>query len=648
MTSRRTAALAVAALAFTSLAVVATSSPAAAAPPPNDAIAFAQPLPATGDVESTNVGATVEPNEVQTAQQACPASHTVWFAYQATSSDVLRISTRAATNGPTEFDPGLSIWTSSTPAAPTIGSLQPVECNDDVGLGRSARVEFRLTAGTTYFVQVSTYLDVDAGFPAEAPFSLRLETSTGPANDDLAHAAAPPLGATTTTDTNFSTLEPGEPTQPGDCREVHDSNWFSWTAPASPSGLVGDFTVDSLSLAYGDVLNVYRGPSAPASFDDLDYVACSDFLPDIQFPATPGTTYWFQVSDGGNEDNRGGQGPRDVRLDVGPAPANDDLADALDVSVPSVHHVDSVFASAEPDESPTTALNGCYPDRFRTQWFRYQPTASGRLDVLPTNRSGYGRDEIYVFTGPENGATYDNLTTVGCTQNYFTLDHTVPVQLTAGQTYYISAGTDEEQGAYDLRFKSGTQTMLTSTAPDRTSADLHAAVTPLGGMASGTVEFSEVVGGTDIPVETVTVAGNQATTHVSSLPVGTHTYRAEFHSSDPASVYSSSAELTITVGPRTTTTSVRAPAKVKQGRRAKVAVTVVTSDGQPASGVVTVSVAGRTVTVPLVAGAARFTTGKLTRPGRLPIAVTYLGGTDTVGSTTSTTIKVKKKKRHHG
>jgi hypothetical protein len=655
--TRRVAAAAAGVLALAAL-TVALAAPAEAVPPANDDIADAEALPATGDVESTTVDATLEDGEIEAANPWCPvADPSVWFTYTATSNDVLRLTTRSTATGPVALDTELSVYTSSNPSAPTIASLSQVRCNDDMGLSYKSQVSIRLAAGTTYFVQVSTWGNEDGGIPEEAPFVLRLETSPGPTNDDIADAETLVPDVLTSTTTEFSTVEPGEPEETP-CTYAYDSVWYRWTAPAD---VRADIELTDSPTAI-PALNVFSSPTP--DFSDLTHVACDsiawEFESDVSFTATAGTTYWVQLSDFGiqaHQSKRGSRtvdqprpGPKQLILRTAPAPVNDDLANATTISSPSsTIHVDTTFTTLEPGE-PSTAAEGCAATRARTQWFRYTPTASGELQVRNSNTADPGEEPVVlVYSGPATSPTYSALTFAGCPGAGFpTQFHT---SVTAGVTYYIQAGTFREKGAYDLELISGTTTSLAASSPAPNRVDLTASVAAVSGTPAGTVTFYDVTDGSALEVDSTPVVGGQATLTVTQVPVGNRLYRAIFVPTGTGYNDSTSSDQPVTVAapsvPRAeSTTSIRAPAKVRRGKAPTITISVLRGTA-PATGQITVLLKKKVLGTFTLVGCGlsrcplKVKLPKLTK--RAKITVTYAGNATTLASSAKATIKIKKK-----
>jgi hypothetical protein len=643
--TRRVAAAAAGALAFSTLTVV-LAAPAQAAPPANDDLADAQALPATGDVESTTEGATVESGEADVAeadvaQFGCPVDHSVWFSYTATTNDVLRLTTRSTDSGPIDIDTVLSVYTSSSPTAPTMGSLSPVLCNEKYGLSSKSRLEFRLAAGTTYFVQVSTLGNDETGVLPEVPFVLRLESAPGPPNDDFANAIPLVAGTVAQTTTDFSTQETGEPQGPDPfCDGVYDSVWFTFTAPEDG---VADLVVDN-AFNLATVATAYASPSG--TMDDLTFLDCGTFSPPYEanagFAVTAGETYWIRVGDRGHVLFRGFQGDRTVLVTLGPAVPGDDLADAVPTTVPASYAIDATFASTEHTE--LFGPIGCFGSSQRTRWFSYTPDVTGDVKVQALNGGTTGEGpRVNVYSG---SPAYPQLQPVHCGfENTSFTFHVV-----AGTTYYIQAGTREVKATYDLALSAGTTTSLSATSAAPSQATLVAGVTTVSGTLDGSVEFSEVVDGSATPVGSRAVVSGQAVLELTNLSAGPHLYRATYTSATPGHLASTSTDQLVTVAAPIVTkaasaTTVTAPAKVRRGKAPTITISVLRGTA-PATGQITVLLKKKVLgTFTLVScGLSRcplkVKLPKLTK--KTKITVTYAGNDTTLASTAKATIRIKK------
>ncbi len=222
------------------LAVVPTSALAA---PTNDKFENRQVLEGALPIEvnASNVEATKEEGE---SLSVFAAGHSVWYEWEATGTDWTTIGACEA-----GFPTIVGIFTGGkvdelTPVASGNGSEGP-DC-----VGGQRQFTFKAQAGTKYEIAVD-----GNGFYVEPPppitegeFTLRIEATPPPPNDDFAHADLFEGKITEEPDgSRFyfahaggynwgATTEPNEPLDgPSDGATV----WFTWTAPATAKYLFG-------------------------------------------------------------------------------------------------------------------------------------------------------------------------------------------------------------------------------------------------------------------------------------------------------------------------------------------------------------------------------------------------------------------------
>ena len=225
------------------------------------------------EVSRTNFGATEEP--AGDPFSPFTAGHSVWFAWQAPSTEFVTIGSCEA-----GFHTAVAVFTGTEASSLT----QVASGNADEGPhcpNEGREFTFKATAGTTYKVMVD-----GNGFsfgpppPTEGEFTLRIEATPVPANDDL-DGATPLVGETLGADeeqiyrgtasgyTWGASKEVGEPDHGGDLGGA--SVWFDWTAPATGNArltaccgwapLLAVYTGDGV----GALIPVALGPGAPVN-----------------------------------------------------------------------------------------------------------------------------------------------------------------------------------------------------------------------------------------------------------------------------------------------------------------------------------------------------------------------------------------------
>lgn len=251
----------------------------------NDNLANAEVVgafPAT--INHSNTGATLETGE----NQPCGGmNRTLWYRFTAPAAGQMTVDTFTS-----NYDTVLAAYNNGTSFP-----LTSLACNDDY-TGLQSRVQFNVTAGTTYLLQVGGY------FGSQGNIVLHLTAPTPPppppANDNFATATSIPSTPYTssTVNTQYATTETGETTP--SCSTggaaVTRTIWYQVT-PSVP----GLLTADTIGSSYDTVLAVYINgdPLNPPSIGSLREFACNDDAVGLQsrtqFLGLPGVTYWVKI-----------------------------------------------------------------------------------------------------------------------------------------------------------------------------------------------------------------------------------------------------------------------------------------------------------------------------------------------------------------
>lgn len=619
---------------------------AAASTPANDNIAGIATLAGSdhGTVPANTGMATSEATDPANVATDPPQS-TIWFSWTAPRSGTVRWSTSAPS--PARPDTSISVF----PATGATTTATALASNDDRSPGSvQSRVALAATSGVTYRILVGAKRNLNG--------SATLAWSMGPANDDLVDAVALTEGVTAHATTLDATFENGENT---DCDEffgLAHSVWYSWTAPAGKR-LV---TVQTSGGAadYDSVLGVFT-TSGPAPGFPLTNVACDDEGGDVhlskaQFRSEGATTYYIQLSNLATQFGTDpGPGPVDLTLTTEVPPANDDLADATAVTGPSGTSSGTTLAAGSQPQEPFSGDHA-----GRTVWFRWEAPISRSVAFETTGDNPLRDTTMDVFTG----TTLANLVSVAANDD---LDASGQVYLSrvsfdavAGTTYLVrvddtnsSAGIEGAVGtgpfglSWDLAAPTATTTLLNASASGST-VSLTASVAPaVAETVTGTVEFFEG----SVSRGTAPVSGGVASTQLTGVAPGTHTYTAVFTSGSPLSVAGSTSSpdsVSITAPPvvkLASRTTVKAPRTARTGQRPSVTITVKRGTAN-AAGKVTVKVNGKLLKVAtLKSGKVVVRLAKLTRAGKVTVAVTYAGNATTKPSSGKAVITVKKPKK---
>jgi hypothetical protein len=260
---------------------------ASAAPPANDNFSQAAtidglPYEDAGDL----VGTTTEDGEPQFCNHQ---AQTVWYVFTPSTTSFVRADIAGS-----DFGVVLNVYRSFGDG---FGSLSFEGC-----LGSGDFRELRLEAGATYYLQAGS---VSAG---NAQLHLSLTAVPPPANDAFADATAiDALPFEEGVDMRTPTLEPGEPTLPGST-PIEGSVWYSYRPPEDRQ-----LTVRVQPPWTSPIVAVYTG----TSLSDLQELGtASGFNAIFTFPATGGTTYFFQLGRFGPSL----PGPTTFGLEVTPPP----------------------------------------------------------------------------------------------------------------------------------------------------------------------------------------------------------------------------------------------------------------------------------------------------------------------------------------
>lgn len=260
-------------------------APGAWAAPANDNFANAEDLGAGFPVVTetwSNVDATEEAGE---PYDVFAAGHSVWFQWEATTSEVVTIDTCNS-----EFSTSLTVF-----AGTELDTLAEVGY-DSSSNGRfcpdAAGVTFRPETGTTYSIMIDGN---GFGFPegpspvTQGSFELKVAKTPSPPNDNFADpvvlsgsVGGSSYSASTQGFNWNATKEAGEPDHGGD--QGGASIWYEWTAPASGKAELG-----ACSFSFDFFLGLYTGSSVgaltPVPLESRP-VPCF-----INFVASAGTTY---------------------------------------------------------------------------------------------------------------------------------------------------------------------------------------------------------------------------------------------------------------------------------------------------------------------------------------------------------------------
>jgi len=340
-------------------AAVPLGSTFAASPPANDAWASATAISgASGSTTGTNVEATEEPDEqleldIADIAGASTTGKTVWWKWVAPADGNMTFSTV----GSGLADTLIGVFTGS--GLP----LTEVNASDDSDAGTQSRASFDAVTGTTYYIQVGSFVGETTG-------QIDLAWQPNPVgNDGFAHPTVLGGSSGETTGTNAgATLELHEQTNE---LQADTTVWYSWAPGAGPAKVT--LTATDRWLA------VYTGTQLASLQEVLDGHRAGDD-PQVEFTAVAGTTYRIQVG------STHGAAPGAFTLDWATAPG----APSLDVPTAGSNSVGLSWTAP--------ASNGAAITAYKV----YRGTSSGGETLLAT----LGVVTGYTDNTAANGTTY--------------------------------------------------------------------------------------------------------------------------------------------------------------------------------------------------------------------------------------------------
>jgi hypothetical protein len=306
------------------------------------------------------------------------------FSYVATTSGFFTVRQSAAPGS--AVDSAVTVYDSS-------GSYLAYSDDDPAGGTLDSRLVIYLSAGETYYIQAGTAYFSPTG-------AYQVSVSPAAVADDFGDD----LGTAHTLNVSAS----GAALQDGNIDYVGDVDVFSYTATRS-----GTFTVTlSGDLYYSNDLTVYDGAG---NFIDEDYY---DAPASVQISVTAGQTYYFQA-----DFTDGTMGAYHLAV----IPAADDFGNTRATA-------STLTVGADGSASQSGFINyGGDVDVFR-----YVATTTGQFDLRQHDLTGSGLyNELQVFDSAGNLLKWSDSDPSGDTS-----DARLFVNLTAGHTYYIQAGTE--------------------------------------------------------------------------------------------------------------------------------------------------------------------------------------------------------------
>jgi hypothetical protein len=366
----------------------------------------------------------------------------VWFTWVAPSSGVAIIETCNLSG----LDTKMAAYSGTT--CPTPGTA--LACSDDdCSFGLQSHIQFAVTGGNQYVVQLGNYPGATGGI---GQFSIAVASL--PANDDCTTPSAISGFGRFAFDNTLATTGAQGQTEAlcffyGNT-SINNDVWFTWVAPAT-----GNFAVVTEGLTDIDTkIAVYDGAGCPATaaLGCNDDGGVSDYQSITTFSATSGNSYTIQLGLYPFT-TLGGMGRFAIMQNTLPTTA-DSCSTPDVISGQGIFPFDTVFSTTGA-EGQTEALCNYYGLTAVEQdsWYLWTPDMTGT--ALITSCPGTFADtKIGVYAGPNCPTPGTALACVddSCGPTSFQTD--VSVAVSCGQTYLIQVGSypygGQEGGLGDL------------------------------------------------------------------------------------------------------------------------------------------------------------------------------------------------------
>lgn len=284
---------------------------------------------------------------------------------------------------------------------------------------------FYVTAGTTYYITVSTYPS-----PQCTPFDLDITICPpAPSNDECANAIGLTVNPTRICDVSTS-ANIAYATASGDANtcsgSADDDIWFSFVATNTTHYV-------DLNNVSGTVTDMYHSVYSGSCGSLGSPLVCSDANSSTVTGLTIGQTYYVRVY---TYTSTGGQ---DVDFEVcvtspNPPPANDDCVNAISLTMNGETCINTTSGYTE---SATQSLVGCTGTADDDVWFSFVATATSH-DLSLINATGTTDLVHEVFSG-----SCGSLVSLNCSDpNSSTISG-----LTIGDTYFVRVYTYSATGS---------------------------------------------------------------------------------------------------------------------------------------------------------------------------------------------------------
>ena len=363
---------------------------------------FANATVVTGDsviLTGNTTGATPEDGE-PIFSDSYPR-HTIWWSWVAPSSRTMAASMLGGRFGVLSGD--------------SMDSLTKVTS----GWSDGQVSAFEAVAGTRYFFVA----DVFTGYTGSS-VTVNLAPALPPVNDNFADATAlPTAGGSVSGTMQFATAEPGEPGNGGDA--AVNSIWYKWQATTDGKVVLSLSNTGSARLA---IFTKNADGTLQSVADDVRegrdlyyHTSYHWHSGTAVFDAVAGQTYYVAVDSTSATSIQ-------LKLQLGGTPANDDFANATEVTGDSAVLLGTTDGATPENGEPRIT----YELPHHTIWWSWVAPSSATMSI--TNLGGYHTVNYAVLTGDALGSL------VAVTGNVL---GTLSFDAIAGTRYYIVADADQ-------------------------------------------------------------------------------------------------------------------------------------------------------------------------------------------------------------
>jgi hypothetical protein len=254
-------------------------------PPSNDSCTSPTAVIGTGsfpfDTTWATTGAEGQSESLCNQGGFTSVAHDQWFSWTATFTGMARVSSCGGTTSNTK----LAAYAGT--GCPTAGSA--LACNDD-SCGAQSQMEFNVTQGNAYILQVGNY---DTGAPGSGTFSVNQFVPI-PVDDCQAPMSLPGPG-TYAYDTTLATNS----SQAAACGNIYFDYWYTY--PAMTNGTATLTTCGLITSSYLDTkCAVYDGAGCPttpsiACVDDATCASQSGLTTTLSWPTVCGQMYTVRM-----------------------------------------------------------------------------------------------------------------------------------------------------------------------------------------------------------------------------------------------------------------------------------------------------------------------------------------------------------------